>query len=83
MGLGHPVGLCEATVPVVVHQPARGTCLVQTHVGSVGRQEPAIHVKIIDLYPVMGRDSPSMHEGAQLPNMALPLHPRVAVRTTT
>lgn len=83
MGLCHPVGLCEATVAVAVHQPTRGTRLVQTHVEAVGRQEPAIHVKIIEVYPVMSRDSPSVHEGAQLANMALPLHPRAAVRTTT
>lgn len=83
MGLGHPVGLCEASVAVAVQQPARGTCLVQTHVGAVGRKEPAIHVKTIDSHPVMGRDSPSMHEGVQPANMALPLHPRAAVRMTT
>lgn len=83
MGLGHPAGLCEARVAVAVHQPARGTRLVQTRFGGVGRQEPAIHVQIIGVYPIMSRDSPSIHKGAQLANMALPLHPRVAVRTTT
>ena len=83
MGLGHPVGLCEASAAVAVHQPARGTRLVQTHVGAVGRQVPAIHIKIIDVYPVMSLYSPSIHEGAQLATMALPFHPWVAVRTST
>lgn len=54
MDLGHPLGLCEASAAVTVHQPAQGTRLVQTDLGPVRRQEPATHVKIVDVSPVMG-----------------------------
>lgn len=51
MGLGHPVGLCEASAAVAVHQPARGTRLVHIDLGAVGKQEPAIHVKLLAYTP--------------------------------